>query len=122
MPSRKFCRCDAGNVDFDDMYGTPLVMELCDKFKAESSAITGSSGRSSHPLSQGLDLVRLMRNSDDYDALSPVGEKEKEYKVGEEERKRRGRRETIKKNEKGRGKRKRRRRERRKWRLCPALE
>ena len=67
--------CDAGNVNFDDMYGTPLVMELCDKFKAESSAITGSSGRSSHPLSHGLDLVRLMKNSDDYDALSPVGEK-----------------------------------------------
>ena len=41
-----------------------------------------------------------MRNSDDYDALSPVGEEEKEYKVGEEERKRRGRREIIKKNEK----------------------
>ena len=30
--------CDAGNVDFDDMYGTPLVMELCDKFKAEMKA------------------------------------------------------------------------------------
>ena len=64
--------CEAGKVNFDDLYGTPSVMELRDEFQAKSSAITGSSGGSSQPLSPGLDLVQLMRDSDDDDAPAPV--------------------------------------------------